>query len=299
MEIVKAIKRLKEEQDAVILAHNYQSAEIQELADFLGDSLALSRQAAETDASKIVFCGVKFMAETAKIISPEKTVLLPDGSATCPMANMVSSQDILNLKKQYPAAEVVCYVNSTAEVKSVSDVCCTSSNAQKVVESIPAQQIIFVPDRNLGSYCQRFTEKEIILWEGYCYVHQRISFEEVSSARRLWPDALLIVHPECCPEVIDLADEALSTDGMLKFVKKSNHKTFLIGTEEGLIVRLQRENPDKTFYAAGNPKICSNMKRTSLEDVYSALSENRTVIELPDNIMDQARLSLERMLAIV
>ncbi len=299
MILQKEIKRLKEEKNAIILVHNYQLPEIQDIADYLGDSLGLSKEASKTDADMIVFCGVTFMAETAKILSPDKTVLIPRKEAGCPMANMVTSNDVLTLKEKYPDAKVVSYVNTNADVKAVTDVCCTSSNAIDVVNNINSDIVIFIPDRNLASYVERFVDKEIISWDGYCYVHKRITKEEVLKAKEMYPDALLLVHPECKPSVIDIADKVLSTQGMVDFTRESDNKRFLIGTEEGLIYRLKKENPNKEFYAAGTPKICSNMKRTTLNDVYSALKEERYHIELPEEIISSANSSLEAMLQYV
>jgi quinolinate synthase len=259
----------------------------------------LSREAHSTDAGIIVFCGVKFMAETAKILSPEKKVLIPREEAGCPMANMVTPEDIIALRKKHPEAKVVSYVNTNADVKAVSDVCCTSANAVKVVKNIDASKIIFVPDRNLGLYVKRFVDKEIILWDGYCYVHDSITKEEVLMAKKNFPEALLLVHPECTPEVIDIADEVLSTSGMIKFVKESRSKRFLIGTEEGILYPLKKENPEKEFYPAGPKRICSDMKLTRLEDVYAALKEEKHEITLPDDIISASRKSLEEMLKYV
>lgn len=296
MNLSEEIIRLKKKKNAIIMAHNYQRPEIQEIADFLGDSLQLAREAAKTDARIIVFCGVGFMAETAKILSPEKTVLLPVKEATCPMADMITGKELKKLKERYPKAKVVSYVNTNADVKAESDVCCTSANAVKVVQGIDAEEIIFVPDKNLASYCQRFTNKKIIPWDGYCYVHERITKEEVLQAKEKFPDALLMVHPECNPAVIDIADEVLSTGQMVEFAKKSDKKRFLIGTEEGLIYRLKRENPEKEFYAAGSPKTCRDMKLTTLNDVYLALLEERFAIEMPEEIIKLAGNALEEML---
>lgn len=296
MNLSEEIIRLKKKKNAIIMAHNYQRPEIQEIADFLGDSLQLAREAAKTDARIIVFCGVGFMAEMVKILSPEKTVLLPVKEATCPMADMITGEELKKLKERYPKAKVVSYVNTNADVKAESDVCCTSANAVKVVQGIDAEEIIFTPDKNLGSYCQRFTNKKIILWNGYCYVHERITKKEVLRAKGRFPDALLLVHPECNPAVIDIADEVLSTGQMVEFAKKSDKKRFLIGTEEGLIYRLKRENPEKEFYAAGSPKTCRNMKLTTLNDVYLALLEERFAIELPEEIINLAGNALEEML---
>lgn len=297
--LIRAIQRLKKQKNAVILAHNYQRPEIQELADFVGDSLDLSRKAAETPAEMIVFCGVRFMAETAKILSPEKTVLLPNHGALCPMASMVTAEDIRELRIQYPNAKVVCYVNTTAEVKAQADVCCTSANALKVIEGIDAEQIIFAPDQHLAAYCQRFTAKQIIPWKGLCYVHSRFSVSEVIQAKTAMPDAVLLVHPECPAEVIDLADKVLSTNQMIQFATTSSATQFLIATEEGIIHRLRRENLDKQFYAAGISKTCYNMKKTTLQDIYYALLKGRTAIELPEDVMNAARRSLLAMLSYV
>ncbi len=295
-ELQKSIQKLKKDTDAVILVHNYQKEEIHRIADFLGDSLDLSKKAASTGSDTIIFCGVKFMAETAKLLSPAKTILLPVKDAGCPMANMITPEDVINLKNKHPGAMVVCYVNSTAEVKAECDVCCTSANAVKIVNKLPADKVIFVPDKNLGSYVRRFTDKEIILWDGYCYVHNQFSPAEVKTAKKKMPDAVLVVHPECPPEIIDLADHVESTSGMVRLAKESNNKRFLIGTEEGLIKRLIYENPDKEFYSAGNPRICINMKKTKLKDVHNALLHNQTEIVLDKEIIERAKKSLERML---
>ena len=296
MNIVEEITKLKKEKNAIILVHNYQRPEIQNVADFLGDSLGLAKQAAKTEAKIIVFCGVRFMAETAKILSPKKTVIIPREDAGCPMADMITAEDLRRLKKNYPGAKVVSYINTNADVKAESDICCTSANAVKVVKNISAKRIIFTPDKNLAAYCQRFTDKEIIPWNGYCYVHERISKEEVLLAKEKFPDALLLVHPECNPSVIELADEVLSTSGMLNFAKKSDKKRFLIGTEEGLIYRLKKENPGKKFYAAGTAKMCRNMKLTTLNDVYLSLKEERYAIQLPEGIIESAGKTLKAML---
>ena len=299
MNIVEEITKLKKEKNAVILVHNYQRPEIQNIADFLGDSLGLAKQAAKTEAKIIVFCGVRFMAETAKILSPKKTVIIPREDAGCPMADMITAEDLRRLKKNYPGAKVVSYVNTNSDVKAESDICCTSANAVKVVKNISAKRIIFTPDKNLAAYCQRFVDKEIIPWNGYCYVHEKIREEEVRLANEKLPDALLLVHPECKPSVIDLADEVLSTSGMVSFAKKSDKKKFLIGTEEGLIYRLKKENPEKEFYTAGTAKMCRNMKLTTLNDVYFSLKEERYAIELPEGIIKSAQKALMAMLKYV
>jgi quinolinate synthase len=299
MNYVKEIKELKDKKNAVILVHNYQRGEIQDIGDYMGDSLGLSQQAHDTDAEMIVFCGVRFMAETAKILSPEKKVLIPREEAGCPMANMVIPEDVLTLRKEHPHAKVVSYVNTNAGVKAVSDVCCTSANAVNVVKNIDADEVIFLPDKNLGSYVARFTDKKIVLWDGFCYVHDSITKEEVLLAKKKYPQALLLVHPECRAEVIDIADEVLSTSGMLKFAKESGAKSFLIGTEEGILYGLKKQNPGKNFYTAGTPKICSDMKLTRLKDVYLALKEEKKEIILPPDIINSARVALEAMLKYV
>ncbi len=296
-DIVKEIKKLKQEKNAILLVHNYQSPEIQDIADILGDSLDLSKKARETDKGVIVFCGVRFMAETAKILSPHKKVLLPVHNAGCPMADMVTYRDLQKLKEENPDYWIVSYVNTNAEVKALSDVCCTSANAIKVVKNIPATNILFVPDKNLGNYiAKNVPEKKIKLWEGFCIVHRKINLEEVKKTKELYPDALLIVHPECEPEVVEIADEVLSTNGMIKFVKESKNKKFIIGTEEGLIYRLKKENPDKVFYPAGRTIICSDMKKTKLNDVLKALKYEQYEITLPEEVIKSAQAALNRML---
>lgn len=281
--------------------HNYQRPEIQDVGDYVGDSLGLSREAASTDSNLIVFCGVSFMAETAKILSPGKKVLIPrpKQEVKCPMAGMVSVQGLKKLKQKYPEASIVSYVNTNADVKAESDVCCTSSNAVKVVENVKSDQIIFVPDKNLASYVSRFVNKEIIPWNGYCYVHDRISAKEVSRAKQEHPDALLLVHPECRPSVVNKADKILSTGGIVSISKNSDHSTFLIGTEEGIIYRLKKENPKKKFYAAGIPKICINMKKIQLDDVYKSLRDEKYEIELSGTVIRGAKKALDRMLEYV
>ncbi len=294
--LVEKIVHLKEEKDAVILVHNYQRGEIQDIADFVGDSLGLSRQASELASKIIVFCGVRFMAETAKIISPEKVVLLPRREASCPMAKMITKEELRKMKRKYPDARVVSYVNTTAEIKAESDVCCTSANAVKVVQGIDAERVIFVPDKNLANYVSRFTDKEVISHNGYCYVHHRIRAEDIKKAKEIHPDVVVFVHPECPPEVIELADEVASTAGMLKLSRASKAKKIIIGTEEGLIYRLTKENPEKKFFAAGPALVCRNMKLTRLEDVYLSLKEERYKVEIGDNIATKARKALDEML---
>jgi quinolinate synthase len=297
IEYAEEIARLKKMKNAVILAHNYQVEEVQLCADFLGDSLELSRKAAESTHAVIVFAGVKFMAETAKILSPGKKVLLPRLDAGCPMADMITVDDLREMKKQHPDAPVVTYVNSSVEIKAESDVCCTSANAVQVVANIPAREIIFVPDENLGNYVQKMVPaKKLVLFEGFCYVHHRIREEEIAEMRARYPRAKVIVHPEVRPEVTALADEVLSTSGMLKYVSLSTQKEFIVATEQGLLERMRRENPGKAFYPPLTPKICSNMKRTTLADVYDALNEEKYEIIVNPVVADKARQALREML---
>jgi quinolinate synthase len=292
------ILRLKEDRHAIILAHNYQTADVQDIADLTGDSLELSRAAATMDGDVIVFCGVDFMAETAAIISPEKTVLLPANDACCPMADMITADELKLVKSRHLEAAVVCYVNTTAEVKAESDICCTSSNAVKVVNSLKEDQIIFVPDRNLGLYTQRFTKKEILPWEGFCTVHDRITPDHVRKAHDLHPDAVILVHPECRPEVIDLADHVASTSGIIRYVCESPKKEFIIGTEIGILHRLRKDCPAKKCYPLSTAAICSNMKKTDLNKVRNALISLQPRITVPEEIAHRARCAIERMLAI-
>ena len=292
------ILRLKEDRHAIILAHNYQIADVQDIADLTGDSLELSRASATMDGDVIVFCGVDFMAETAAIISPEKTVLLPANDACCPMADMITADELKLVKSRHPEAAVVCYVNTTAEVKAESDICCTSSNAVKVVNSLQEDQIIFVPDRNLGLYTQRFTKKEILPWEGCCTVHDRITPDHVLRAHDLHPDAIILVHPECRPEVIDLADHVASTSGIIRYVCESPKKEFIIGTEIGILHRLRKECPIKKCYPLSQAAICTNMKKTDLNKVRNALISLQPRITVPENIAHRARCAIERMLAV-
>jgi len=298
-ETLQKIQELKKERNAIILAHLYQQGEIQDMADFVGDSFELSRKARDAQASVIVFCGVYFMAESAKILNPDKTVLLPVLSAGCPMADMVTPEDVLALRAKYPEAAVVCYVNSSAAVKAVSDICCTSSNAVKIVKSLPQRQIIFVPDRNLGHYVSRFTpDKEIILFQGFCPTHERVSVEDVQRARAAQPDAPVLVHPECPPAVVDASDYAGSTAQIIDYVAKSDKKKFIIGTEQGILHRLTNQNPDKQFTLLTPRLFCVNMKKTSLDDVLYALEHNMNAIELDEETIRQARLCLDKMLQV-
>lgn len=292
------IKKLLKERNAVLLAHNYMRDEVQEIADITGDSLALSMEAAKTDAEVIVFCGVHFMAESASILSPEKTVLLPRLDAGCPMADMVTVEALRDLKKSLPGVPVVTYVNSSAAVKAESDICCTSANAVKVVQSLEDDEIIFAPDRNLGRYVSGFTNKRFHLWEGYCPTHERLRAEVVQELKQNNPDAPFVCHPECNPKVVALADHVCSTTGMYDYCRKSSAKRFIIGTEAGILWRLKRENPDKEFILASPALVCPNMKLTSLEDVLEALTTMQPVVKVPEETRVPAKRALERMLAI-
>ncbi len=297
-EVKKRLEELKKQHNAIILAHNYQSDEVQEVADYIGDSFGLSQIAAETDADVIIFCGVHFMAESAKILSPDKKVILPVLEAGCPMADMVDVEGLRQLKAQHPGVPVVTYVNSSAAVKAESDICCTSSNAVKVVESLDSDTIIFTPDQNLGSYIANKTNKKIILWEGYCITHHRVSPAEVRKVREAHPDALILVHPETRPEIVALADHADSTAGILRYVRESNHKKFIIGTEMGIMYRLKKENPDKEFYILTPKLVCVNMKKTRLAHVVQALETLSPEIHVDEDVRVKAKQALERMLAI-
>jgi len=297
--LVNEILKLKKERNAVILAHNYQIGEVQDIADFVGDSLGLSQQAAKTDADVIVFCGVHFMAETAAILSPKKTVLLPDIHAGCPMADMVTADKLRELKAKHPGVPVVTYVNSSAEVKAESDYCCTSANAVKVVESIDADEIIFTPDQHLGHYASTKTTKKIILWNGYCPTHRRITADSIMGQKEAHPKAKVVVHPECTTEVIALADAVASTEGILRYANETDAEEFIIGTELGILHRLHRENPDKKFFAAAERAICPNMKRTTLEKVLWSLQDMENVITVPEDVAVEAKLAIDRMLEIV
>lgn len=299
MELAKEIQTLKEEKNALILAHLYQWPEIQDSADFVGDSLDLSRKACDTEADVIVFCGVWFMAETAKILNPRKTVLIPQPDAGCPMADMVTAEDVLALREKYPDAAVVCYVNSSAAVKAVSDICCTSSNAIEIVKSLQENQIIFVPDRNLGHYISRFVpEKQFILYEGYCPTHEKISIEDVHKVRAARPGAPVLVHPECRPEVVDAADFVGSTREIIDYATKAGEQELVIGTEIGVLHRLQMRNPEKRFYSLHAAIVCPNMKKNKLVTVRDALLHMQHQMELPHEIRDKAAVSLMRMMSI-
>jgi quinolinate synthase len=295
-EMIARVEGLKRERRAVILAHNYQIPEVQDVADYTGDSLGLSQEAAASPAEVIVFCGVHFMAETAAILSPDKTVLLPDRHAGCPMAATITAQELRDWKAKYPGRKVVCYVNTTAEVKAESDVCCTSSNAVRVVNSIPDEEILFVPDKNLAAYVARQTGKKIIAWDGCCYVHDRILAADVLAKKRLHPEAEVWVHPECRPEVIDLADRVISTGHMVTAAGTTGAAEVIVGTEAGIIYRLEKENQKTAFYPVKDMAFCSNMKKVNLRKVLAALEEMQYRIEVPQDISRKARGAIEKMI---
>ena len=295
-QLLEKIKKLKAQRNAVILAHNYQMGEIQDFADFTGDSLGLSIKAAETDAEVIVFCGVRFMAETAAILSPEKTVLLPEKEAGCPMADMITAEQLRELKSKHPDALVVCYVNTSAEVKAESDYCCTSSNATEVVDSLPKdREIIFVPDRYLGQYVAEKSGRDFIFWQGYCPTHVMITTDDIKQKKIQFPDAIVMAHPECSEPVKELSDLLLSTGQMLKFAAESGTKQFIIATEVGIIHSLKKQNPDVEFIAASERAVCPNMKKITAEKVLWALEEMQYEITVPEEISQRARKALDRM----
>jgi len=316
------ILALKQKKRAIILAHNYQRDEVQEIADFTGDSLELSRTASTMDCDVIVFAGVNFMAESASILCPDKTVLLTESDAGCPMADMIHVHaprrerrqfpgfanpppyiypkefTLTAIKERYPGIPVVAYVNTTADVKAASDICCTSANIVQVIESLPDDTVISVPDRNLSAWAQKNTKKKVISWDGFCHVHERVRPEDVLRARREHPNALVMAHPECRLEVLDIADHVTSTSGMLRFARASSALEFIVGTEIGLLYRLRKENPGKKFFPLRRDMICPNMKKTTLRSVLRALEENTQVIRVPEDVRLPAKNALDRMLAI-
>jgi quinolinate synthase len=295
--LTRKILDLKKQKDAIIVAHNYQRDEIQKLADITGDSYALACKVMKAKEKVVVFCGVKFMAESAAMLSPDKTVLLPVEEAGCPLADMVTVEKLRRKKEEYPEAAVVCYVNSTAAVKAESDICCTSSNAIQVVKSLKEEKVIFVPDKNLGRYVREHVpNKELILWDGYCVVHMRLTMEEVLRTKQLRPNAEFIVHPECRKEVLELADYVGSTAGMIKYVAEAPCKEFIVGTEIGIIYRLKHDNPEKEFYVPTDQFVCANMKLTTLGWVARSLEKMVYKIEVPEEIAVKARKALQRML---
>ncbi|MGC2062476.1 MAG: quinolinate synthase [Thermodesulfovibrionales bacterium] len=317
------ILKFKREKNAIILAHNYQRDEVQDIADYVGDSLELSRTAATIDCSVIVFCGVHFMAESASILSPDKTVLLPESEAGCPMADMISVDaprpvrtsfpgfsnppafvypaefTLRDIKQQYPGVPVVAYVNTTAAVKAESDICCTSANVVNVVESLPGDSVICIPDKNLSMWAARNTNKKIIAWDGYCNIHERVTPEDVTQAKTEHPNARVIAHPECRLDVLEMADHVTSTSGMLRFAGSSDAREFIIGTEIGLMHRLRKENPGKIFYPLRKDMLCPNMKKTTLQSIVRAFRENVHVIKVPETIRVPAKRALDRMLEVV
>lgn len=297
--LIEKIGTLKKKMNAIILAHNYQRPEVQDIADYTGDSLELSRKAAETDADVIVFCGVHFMAETAKILSPQKTVLLPDENAGCPMADMITAEQLAQEKKKYPGVQVVCYVNSSAAVKAGSDICCTSANAVKVIQAMDADRpVLFVPDQYLGLFAMRTSGTKMHFWPGYCPTHMKIGVADIARQKECYPDAKIVVHPECRPDVIDAADEALSTGGIIRYARAYNQKTLIVGTETGILHRLGKENPAVEYVPVTERSLCPNMKRITLEKVLWAMEELKPRIEIPEDIRQKALSAVERMLAL-
>jgi len=293
-ELSKKIRELKKAKNAVIFAHNYQRPEVQDVADFIGDSFNLAQKGIETPADIIVFCGVNFMAETAKILAPRKKVLIPALSAMCPMAGMVNVAKVRELKLKHPSAGTVCYVNTTADVKAECDICCTSANAVRIVNSLPNEEVIFVPDSNLADYVAKNTDKKIIYPDGFCYVHSKILSDKVVSAKAAHPNAMTLLHPECPPEALKYADKVFSTTGMLNFVKSSKEKEFIIGTEEGMIYVLQKHAPDKTFYCVGGQ--CIQQKKINLQNTYECLLEEKNEVTVDPEIAKKALSAIEKML---
>ena len=297
--IIEKIQELKKSRNAVILAHNYQRGEIQDIADFTGDSLGLSQQAAATDADVIVFCGVHFMAETAAILSPGKTVLLPDPESGCPMADMITADGLREMKAKHPGTRVVCYVNTSAAVKAESDICCTSSNAERIVSSIPEEEeIIFIPDKSLGAYVASKLGRKMTFWPGFCPTHHRILAQNVEKRRQEYPNAKVAVHPECTGDVIELADVVASTTGIARYCRESDAKEIIVGTENGIIHRLKKENPGKTFIPTTDQATCPNMKKNTLEKLLWCLEDMdaENVVTVPEEVVERARLDIENML---
>ena len=298
MNAVEEIALLKKERNAVILAHNYTRGEVQDVADHTGDSLELARRATQVDADVIVFCGVWFMAETAKILNPSKTVLIPDPSAGCPMADMITGAQLRELKAGNPGAKAVCYVNSTAEVKAECDICVTSGNAEKVMGRFSAdEKILFVPDQHLGGHVSGLLDRNYTLWPGYCPVHAAVSVADIETARRLHPGAPVLVHPECPKAVRDAADHQLSTGGMCQFARESGAKEIIVGTETGILHRLRKENPGKSFYPVSDRIVCADMKKTTLENLAACLREMKHEVSVPEDVSMRARRAIDAMLA--
>lgn len=294
-EIIKKIKKLKKEKKAIILSHVYQIGEVQDIADYIGDSLGLSRKAANIDGDVIVFCGVQFMAETAHILNPTKTVLLPDKTADCGLADMITVEELITWKKNYPNAAVVSYVNSSAAIKAESDICCTSANAIDVVNSCPQDNILFLPDRNLGSYVAERTDKNIVLWNGFCYVHEKIKPEQLRQLKKSYPTAEIIVHPECTQEIRHMSNFIGSTSQMLQYVTQSDQQEFIVGTEDNFIHQLKKKNPKKIFYPVGSS--CIGMNRINLEKIKLSLEQSKYKIHLPHSIQSRAKKALDKMLS--
>ncbi len=297
-ELQEEVLELKRELNAIIVAHNYQRPEVQDIADFTGDSLELARKCVGIKAKVIVFCGVLFMAETAAILNPGTMVLLSHRDAGCPLADTIDVDSLREWKGRYPEAAVVAYVNTTAAIKAESDICCTSANGVEVVNAIPDEEILFIPDKNLGHYVSTKTDKKLILYPGFCATHDNLSVEEVKAARQRYPQAKVLVHPECRPEVIELADAALSTSQMLRYAKRSNAKIFLIGTEEGMLYPLRKQNPDKEFHLISNSLVCPDMKKTTLETVIETMKARKNIVTVPEEIRVRAKKAIDRMLAI-
>ena len=297
-QLAEKILSLKKERNAVILAHNYQLGEVQDIADFVGDSLELSQNAARTNADVIVFCGVNFMAETASILCPDKIVLLPVMEAGCPMANMIRAEDLRKMKKEHPGAVIVCYINTTAEVKAESDICCTSANAVRLVQGLEAREIIFVPDQYLGHYVSTKTGRKMILWPGYCPTHVRIQAEDIHRLRKMYPGAEVMVHPECRPEVVAIADFVLSTGGMIRHARSSQAAEIIVGTEIGLIHRLRKENPDKVFIPVSEQAVCPNMKMITLENILWSMEDMSPRVKVAEDVRLKARKAVDRMIEV-
>ncbi|ACI18692.1 quinolinate synthase NadA [Dictyoglomus thermophilum] len=296
MTIQEKIQKLKREKNAIILAHNYQLPEVQDIADFVGDSLELARISAQVKEEVIIFCGVHFMAETASILAPNKKVILPDLFAGCPLANTITPEDVKSLKEKYKNYAIVAYVNTSAKVKAESDYICTSANAISVVEKIPEEKIIFIPDRNLGYYVSKHTKKEMIIWNGFCPTHQRILPQDIINLKEKYKDAKVVVHPECRKEVLDLADKIASTSGIIKFVKEDDGKRYIIGTEAGLLHRLRKENPEKEFYLASSLAVCPNMKKITLDKILTSLENLEPEVKVEESVREKALKPIERML---
>ncbi len=297
-ELRAELKVLLKERDAFMIAHNYQRDEVQEAADLTGDSLALSQAAADSNAKVIVFCGVHFMAESAAILAPEKTIILPRIDAGCPMADMITAEQLAVEKEKRPGVPVVAYVNTSASVKALSDICCTSANAARVVDSVESESVYMIPDRNLSMYVSKQTDKKMEWWDGFCVTHDMLTPAEVFKAKEEHPGAVFVCHPECAPDVVELADYVCSTSGMYKYAKETEAKTIIVGTEMGILYRLKLDNPDKEFVMPSESLICPNMKLTTLEDVVVSLREMKNIVSVPEEIRLKAVASLERMLAV-